>query len=70
MKAKKQPSKSSERKLVASILKRDRDRRERILRAEKAITAICAKERVKLGLTSLNFQDGKFIPQIQLFSVD
>lgn len=70
MPSKKRPSKSSEKEIVASILKRDRNRRERILRAEKAITAICAKERVKLGLSALIFQEGKFVPQIQLFSID
>ena len=68
MRAKK---KSSEREIVASILKRDRSRRERILRAEKAITAICAKERVKgAPLTALNLQEGDWSLRFNWFLLD
>lgn len=70
MKSRKKARKASKREIVSSILKDDQNRRERILRAEKAITAICARENVKIALTALNFRDGRLIPQIQLFCVD
>lgn len=62
--------KISDKKLVESMLKSDRDRRERIERGEKAVAAICVKERLRLAVTSLHFRDDKLIPQIQLLSID
>jgi hypothetical protein len=70
MSAKRQTPKASAKKLVESMLERDRDIRERILRSEQAINAICQKERVRLAVTSLHLRDGKLIPQIQLVSLD
>jgi len=70
MNTKRQAPEASDKKLVEAMLKSDRNRRERVLRSEKAIAAICQKERVRLAVTSLHFQDGKLIPQIQLISID
>lgn len=65
--AKKQVPQASDKKLVESMLKHDRDRRGRILRGEQAIKAICEKERVRLAVNSLHLLDGKVVPTFNFF---
>ena len=70
MKAKNAATKDSQKKLVESMLKRDQERRERVLRGEQAIRAICEQERLRLAVPALHLVDGKLVPQIQLLPLD